>query len=204
MLYELFPSIIYKENITSEIQDFDISKLGQFKIKEGHSIDNYVLDHKDTFVLKNILLKHITIYTKNILEISKDLEFYITRSWITQVEKNDGFGSSGLHNHENSFFTAILYFNVEEESDSIIFAKTKSHQYLSYEYEKINKFNQQAITFHPKKYDFIIFDASLFHQAGPVISHKTRNSLALEIFARGTFGKRNVGKSYNVGELILK
>jgi len=202
MIYQIFPSLVYKENLISEMKDFDISKLEQFEKKEGFSVDSYVLNHKDILILKNIFLRHIDIYTKDILEIEKSVEFYITRSWITEVK--EGEFTPTVHTHQNAFFTGVLYFNVEEEVDSIVFVRTKPHQYLSYGFEKVNKFNQEAVTFHPKKWDFIILDAAIPHHMGPIISKKTRNSLVMEIFARGTFGKCNVGNAYNVGELILR
>ena len=35
MIYEIFPSLVYKENLISEMKDFDISKLEQFEKKRG-------------------------------------------------------------------------------------------------------------------------------------------------------------------------
>jgi len=199
MIYEIFPSLVYQCNLSEDIKDIDFS---HFETKEGFSKDTYVLDNNTSLTLKNLILNHINIYTKDILEISKNLEFYITRSWITHIKEGENIPS--LHNHENSFFTGVFYFNVEENVDSIIFTKTRFHQYLNYYFEKNNKFNQGDVIFHPKKYDLIIFDASILHQMGPIVTNKVRNSLAFEVFARGIFGKKNIGAMYNLGELTLK
>ena len=202
-IFEIFPQLIYKENL--KIKDINLKDF-PFEHKDPRGIQfsksNKILEIPDLKFLKDKIQDHINIFTKDILEISKDLDFYITRSWIITVD-NEHFDFTS-HNHQNSFFTGILYLDLDEGSDCIHFHKERNYQYIEYEYENINKYNQQSLTFHPNKNDLIIFDARLHHTAGNHITKNIRTSLAFEVFAKGSFGKENTFNNYNKGELILK
>jgi len=65
-------------------------------------------------------------------------------------------------------------------------------------------YNQKRLSFFPRKNDLIMFDAKLYHQIGPHLTDNTRICLAFEVFARGTFGKKNTSLDYNNGALTLK
>tara|TARA_R100001132_G_C3246970_1_gene75569 strand:+ start:145 stop:762 length:618 start_codon:yes stop_codon:yes gene_type:complete len=202
-IFEIFPQLIYKENL--KIKDINLKDF-PFVQKTPHTIkvskSNKILEIPALKFLKGKIQDHINIFTKDILEISKDLDFYITRSWIITVD-NEHFDFTS-HNHQNSFFTGILYLDLDEGSDCIHFHKERGYQYVGYDYENINKYNQQSLTFHPNKNDLIIFDARLHHTAGNHITKNIRTSLAFEVFAKGSFGKENTFNNYNKGELILK
>ena len=203
MIFEIFPQLIYKENL--KIKNISLKDI-PFTQENSHatkiSKSSKILEIPDLKFLKDKIQDELTIFTKNILEISKDLDFYITRSWIITLD-NENFNFIS-HNHRNSFFTGILYLDLDEGSDCIHFHKERDYQYVGYDYENINKYNQQSLTFHPIKNDLIIFDASLNHTAGNHITKNVRTSLAFEVFAKGVFGKKNSLDTYNIGELVLK
>ena len=195
MLLQIFPEIIYKENLS-----IDSYSLDNIKFKDDFSLDEKVLNLKEFKKIKELIETHLKKYTHDILEISKELNFYITRSWIIKVEKAEVFPS---HQHTNSFFTGVLYLNVDEGKDAIIFEKEPYYQYVKYDYENTNIFNQMKVNFFPKKNDLLIFNARLFHQIGPHLTTNPRICLAFEVFAKGVFGKNNKGNSLNSGRLIL-
>ena len=97
-----------------------------------------------------------------------------------------------------------MYLDLDENKDSIIFQKHRDYQYVEYDYEKTNVYNQTQITFLPKKNDLLIFSARLLHQIGPHLSTNHRICLAFEVFAKGVFGKKNILREFNRGKLILK
>jgi len=176
-ILQIFPEIIYQENIS--LDSYDINNLKFNNVGFSH---NDILNMNQFKELKKIIQKHVEIYTHEILKISKNLIFYITRSWIIKLNKVEN--NSQFHNHTNSFFTGVLYLDLDEGQDSIVF--------------------QKEINFLPKKNDLIIFDAKLLHKVGAHLSTNNRVCLAFEVFAKGVFGKKNVSEFYNEGELLLK
>ncbi len=194
---QIFPEIIYQENIS--LNSYDINNLKFNNVGFSH---NDILNMDQFKELKKIIQKHVEIYTHEILKISKDLIFYITRSWIIKLNKVEN--NSQFHNHTNSFFTGVLYLDLDEGQDSIVFQKEENYQFIKYDYEISNEYNQKKINFLPKKNDLIIFDAKLLHKVGAHLSTNNRVCLAFEVFAKGVFGKKNVSEFYNEGELLLK
>jgi|TARA_R100000544_G_scaffold21463_2_gene10627 uncharacterized protein (TIGR02466 family) len=195
-ILQIFPEIVYQENIP--ISSYDISNIDFNDAGFSH---NDILNMNQFKKIKELIQGHVEKYTQEILEISKDLSFYITRSWIIKLEK--AVNNQNFHNHSNSFFTGVLYLDIEEGQDSIVFQKKKDYHYVKYDFEKANVYNQEIINYLPKKNDLIIFDAKLLHQVGPHLSTKKRICLAFEVFAKGIFGKKNVSQMFNKGELEL-
>ena len=202
MLFQIFPTLIYKENLSiSPINinenEIEFIPIGNFK----YSTSDNILEKKYFSSLKKEIQRHVDIFTKDILEIENTLKFFITRSWVINIEKiNDG---GPFHTHSNSFFTGVFYINVDEEKDSFDIERSKTYQYIHYNYENTNKWNQQLITYYPKKNDLIIFDASLSHRIGHHLTSKLRTVIAFEVFAKGTFGSKSSLNSYNKGKLTL-
>ncbi len=200
MLFQLFPTLIYKENLSISpinMNKIKFSPIGDF----NYSTSDNILEQKYFSSLKKEIQRHVDIFTKDILEIENTLNFFITRSWVINIEKINNGGP--FHSHSNSFFTGVFYINVDEEKDSFQIERSKSYQYLEYNYENINEWNQQLMTYYPKKNDLIIFDASLSHRVGHHLTSNLRTVVAFEIFAKGTFGSKGSLNSYNMGKLTL-
>ena len=200
MLFQLFPTLIYKENLSISpinMNKIKFSPIGDF----NYSTSDNILEQKYFSSLKKEIQRHVDIFTKDILEIENTLNFFITRSWVINIEKINNGGP--FHSHSNSFFTGVFYINVDEEKDSFQIERSKSYKYLEYNYENINEWNQQLMTYYPKKNDLIIFDASLSHRVGHHLTSNLRTVVAFEIFAKGTFGSKGSLNSYNMGKLTL-
>ena len=200
MLFQLFPTLIYKENLSISpinMNKIKFSPIGDF----NYSTSDNILEQKYFSSLKKEIQRHVDIFTKDILEIENTLNFFITRSWVINIEKINNGGP--FHSHSNSFFTGVFYINVDEEKDPFQIERSKSYQYLEYNYENINEWNQQLMTYYPKKNDLIIFDASLSHRVGHHLTSNLRTVVAFEIFAKGTFGSKGSLNSYNMGKLTL-
>ena len=180
MIFKIFPEIIYKENL--DIKSYDISGVDFSKEDEKYSTDDDILD-KEAFVdIKKQINLHVQKFTTDILQINKDLKFYITRSWLININK--AYSSGIFHDHINSFFTGVLY--------------------LKYTYECSNEYNEEKLNYFPKKNDLILFDAKLEHSMGTHTTTNSRLCLAFEVFARGTFGKHEKERSFNKGRLTIK
>ena len=140
MLFQLFPTLIYKENLSISpinMNKIKFSPIGDF----NYSTSDNILEQKYFSSLKKEIQRHVDIFTKDILEIENTLNFFITRSWVINIEKINNGGP--FHSHSNSFFTGVFYINVDEEKDSFQIERSKSYKYLEYNYENINEWNQQ-------------------------------------------------------------
>tara|TARA_R100000963_G_C4628733_1_gene94304 strand:- start:17 stop:637 length:621 start_codon:yes stop_codon:yes gene_type:complete len=198
-ILQVFPTIIYRDNIPTIKKPKSIEKL---TFKNGFTTIDKVLDLPEFKEIKTELEKHLKIYVYDILDISKHIEFYITRSWLFKRLKVEGAGET--HNHRNSFFTGTLYLELDEGKDYIGFRRSTEYSYVNYDYEKSNIYNQQQVNYFPKKNDLIIFDAKMYHQVGPHVTNNERLALPFEVFGKGYFGKAQTLEAYNHGELYLK
>ena len=199
MIFRIFPDIIYKDNLN--IKSYDISDVDFSKEDEQYSTNDNILDQKAFQDIKKQIDLHIKKFTADILQINKDLKFYITRSWLININK--AYASGIFHDHINSFFTGVLYLNLDEGMDCISFQKRRNYQYLKYTYECDNEFNQEKLSYFPEKNDLIIFDAALEHSMGAHTTTNPRLCLAFEVFAKGAFGKDEKGRSFNMGKLTI-
>ena len=197
-LLEIFPEVVYQDNLP--IKTFSLDNV-EFD-ESGFSKNCNVLNLDSFKDIKTLIENSITKYTHELLSVSNDVTFYITRSWIINMKRLHF--NSEYHNHANSFFTGVVYLELDEEKDSIQFKKTNEYKILEFDYDVPNKYNQSELNFFPMKNDIIIFDAKTYHRIGAHITTTPRICLAFEVFAKGTFGKKNMSNDFNVGQLTLK
>ena len=195
---EIFPEVVYQDNLP--IKSFSLDNI-EFT-DNGFSKECNILELESFKTIKELIQKSVDEYTHDFLSVSKDVSFYITRSWIINMKRLHF--NSEYHNHANSFFTGVVYLELDEEKDSIQFKKTNEYKILEFDYDVPNKYNQSEVNFFPKKNDIIIFDAKTYHRIGAHITNTPRICLAFEVFAKGTFGKKNLSNDFNVGQLTLK
>ena len=72
--------------------------------------DTDVLENEGFSDIKAYILKHINVYAEEILQVTKDVEFYISSSWISAYEP--GIGQAPNYHH-NSVFTGSLCISEE-------------------------------------------------------------------------------------------
>jgi len=136
---------------------------------------------------KEVILKYFSFYMKMLLKFD-DLNFKITTSWATKTEKG---GFSQFHNHNNSAFSGILYFddigvgggNLQFENTGII-----PRQILLGTPSEWNLYNSNSWTIHPEKNKLIFFPSYLYHGVNVNESDITRYSLAFNFFPEGKIG----------------
>ncbi len=191
---ELLPLFSSPISIFSLVEDLSpllaIKKDCEFvKTKSAGSIKSYstnslqILDKFPTE--KEIILKYFYFYIKTLLKFD-DLNFKITTSWATKTEKG---GFSQFHNHNNSAFSGILYFdnigggNLKFENTGII-----PRQILLGEPSEWNLYNSNSWTIQPEKNKLIFFPSYLYHGVTVNDSDVTRYSLAFNFFPEGKIG----------------
>ena len=85
MIFKIFPEIIYKDNL--DIKNYDISGVDFSKDDEQYSTNDNILDQKSFKDIKKQIDFHVQKFTADILQINKDLKFYITRSCLININK---------------------------------------------------------------------------------------------------------------------
>ena len=101
---EIFPEVVYQDNLP--IKSFDLDNI-EFT-DNGFSKECNILELESYKTIKELIQKSIDEYTYGFLSVSKDVSFYISRSWIINMKRQ--FFNSEYHNHANSFFTGVLYY----------------------------------------------------------------------------------------------
>lgn len=203
----VFPCPIY---IAQRDTNFDESELEEVKSiieagmfdSDGGQGGNYVSDlsarrTNNSYVfdtgLQNIRKfceQHIQIYVDEVLSAKKDLNFYITQSWINVIKPG---GFHHLHTHSNSILSGIFYISTEE-GDSFSVSdpnlKIKLMLQLGSEESNFNVWNSLSWTFPVNNNLLLLFPSWLNHEVQPnEKATKERISLPFNVFARGIFGE---------------
>jgi hypothetical protein len=150
----------------------------------------YILDIPELLNLKTRILS-IFDNIKNQVLSYEDTNFKISTSWMTKVKNNS---SSHFHNHQNSFFSGVLYF--EDYGDLKSFIEFKSFNRLSQISPcppiENNFFNSSSWKVETKKNKLIFFPSELQHRVLVGNSEKEeRYSLAFNIVPCGKIGQKD-------------
>jgi uncharacterized protein (TIGR02466 family) len=115
----------------------------------------------------------------------KDIDIYITLSWLNYTKTNEYHHA---HAHSNSFISGVFYIMCDEETDSIEFYSTRYKQ-IEIGTNEHNIYNSDSWKYQLKKNMLILFPSSLQHSVPQVekIDH-ARVSLAFNTFVKGSFG----------------
>tara|TARA_Y100001970_G_scaffold33492_1_gene41622 strand:- start:276 stop:977 length:702 start_codon:yes stop_codon:yes gene_type:complete len=141
--------------------------------------------------IRDILLDKFDFVCQNHLGFKKK-KYIITTSWITFTPEG---GLSQTHNHRNSFWSGVYYFQDEypEGSSSIQFSNPvtplSDYCYSSYDIEKFNHYNCESWGFLPEPKQLLLFPSYLMHRIMKNKCDKLRHSLAFNIVPVGRWGE---------------
>ena len=191
----LFPSPVIQVRV-----DDDTSELLEYNDRDTtvstHQSNDYKQSGSNERVLelypktKRILLDTFTSVAEEVLGYKKR-KYAITTSWITKTIRGE---NSQLHNHKNSFWSCVYYFQEEypEGSGGILFDNPNTSAFdfafQNSDIEKLNEINGLACTFKPEPNVLLVFPSYLKHQ---VLTHNIdtkRCSLAFNIVPLGNYG----------------
>ena len=201
----LFPSPVIKtfldENTDElkDIKDFSASNESANVREDAYNVDELIVtpDGGGKRVLekyprvRDILLDKFDFVCQNYLGFKKK-KYIITTSWITFTPEG---GSSQTHNHRNSFWSGVYYFQDEypEGSSSIQFSNPitplSDYCYSAYDIEKFNHYNCESWGFLPEPKQLLLFPSYLKHRVMKNNSNKVRHSLAFNIVPIGRWGE---------------
>ena len=153
---------------------------------------NILLDNKNFKSLKNYIKKWLDFYTKEILKI-KDINFYITQSWLNKTRKDE---QHHKHRHTNSLISGVFHF--EDNKSDIVFHRSNDIFNLDFNYNEYNLYNSGTYKFTTESNTLILFPSGLFHSVESNISSEDRHSLSFNTFVKGEIGKFNELNTLNL------
>ena len=165
-------------NVLNDIKDFSVpSKVTDMRVLEKYpDIKKIILD-------KFYAVADKAGYAKR--------EYVITTSWITWTSNGD---ISQIHNHRNSFWSGVYYFQDEypEGSATIQFfnplEKLSDVVMMGSDLTERNPINSSGWEFNPEPKQLIFFPSYLEHQVMKHTIDKIRCSLAFNIMPMGKWG----------------
>ena len=204
VIHGVFPTPVYivkRDTDLAPKEKKDIDKI----VKEGmdkntgnsHSNNSYIFNDKFKKI-KQFCEQQLKIYVERVINPKKELDFYITQSWLN-VTKPGEFHHH--HSHPNSIISGVFYI-LTEEDDKITFTDTnhKIKELIKFETKEYNLWNSITWFFPSNNNELLLFPSWLQHQVEVNEKATTdRISISFNTFVRG-----NLGREHDLTELILK
>lgn len=192
---QLFPSVFYAVEVKEDLDSF-FSEVKSLKFNKhesiygdtkSHTSDNfYVLDAFTE--VKRCIEMYVNYFKDNILGYS-NTEVGITTSWITKTEPD---GYSELHDHKNSWYSGVLYFDSIEDCGNLCITDTSKRIKLNNVPDELaDTLNAETFMFAPQKNNMVLFPSYLNHRISRNNSNQDRYSLAFNIFPTSKFGQND-------------
>ena len=194
IIHSLFSTPIYytkmNRGFTKQELNFVNEQKKHCSKNEGNinTKDNYILNRKQFKNLHKMLSIECNKYLEKIIcPKNKDLELYITQSWLNYTENNQ---YHHRHEHPNSYISGVLYINSDIKTDSIKFFHNNTYIPISPDIDKKrwNHFNSRSWWFSVDTGTLVMFPSSTTHQVDVKEGNNTRISLAFNTFIKGTLG----------------
>ena len=197
-IISLFPSPVYVTKRDSNLDSIEEKEIEDI-IEEGMSAkttnsnssskNSYIFDTR-LYKLKEFCKEHIETYVEKIISPKKELDFYITQSWLNITKPGE---SHGLHSHPNSIISGVFYVSTEEDDKIYFFDPNVSGKArIEVEMNEFNLWNSLSWFIPTEKNALLLFPSWLSHS---VKSNKLatidRISIAFNVFAKGMFGIKN-------------
>jgi len=192
----------------TETEDKEIEEIiehGMMATNDTHpelrsmSEDKYIFNDKLQDI-KEFCEDHIDNYVKEVHNPRKDLEFYITQSWLNYTKLG---GSHGMHTHQNSWISGVFYLSAPEGNGISFYDPNmiiKRILKIDSSLENPSQWQGEKLTVPLKTNQLVLFPSWLGHAVDPNPEQNiTRLSLAFNVFFTGPIGIES-----DLTELILK
>ena len=195
-IYPLFSTPVYVNNV-GEFSKPDLRNLEYtHQTPSGESflflssVDKNVLERPELAHIRTLIMAEIEFCARELYGITRNVEFYITNSWVNIYGRGD---QAGAHLHHNSLLSGVLYLQSPGDGGEIVFHKDLHGQNvfpLAVDPEVVssNIYNCRSWGYKPATNDICIFPSYLSHSVQPNDSDQLRWVLAFNTFIRGEFG----------------
>ena len=178
----------YKFN-KSELEFIDKQRENTIINQSGNSYskNNYVLETPELKDLKEFCNNSLSIFFYDRFKVKKDIEIYITQSWINFNQKNT---SHHRHKHVNSIISSVIF--IKGEMCPITFYNSERNLFgnlLSFEdFTAPNENNTSQVYFNNQNGSLFLFPSTLMHSVAKNKSDVERISLSFNTFIKGQLG----------------
>tara|TARA_B100000902_G_C27275615_1_gene898690 strand:+ start:385 stop:1014 length:630 start_codon:yes stop_codon:yes gene_type:complete len=186
----LFSSPVYVSTIEENL-DHVFESIKNLNYIPANNYGTYMSETVDVLSkfpsLNNALLDEFNYY-KNSYLYYEDTEFFMTTSWITKSIPNS---TSHKHNHLNSLYSGVLYFQGGKDfADIRLFNDGIIPQQIELkDPTQWNTFNSSSWDISSIPNRVIIFPSYLYHEVSFHGANEDRYSLAFNLFPKGNLGK---------------
>jgi uncharacterized protein (TIGR02466 family) len=186
-LLQIFPTplliVPYEESIDKELAYLkNISYRQQKGNGNYRSDDSYLLKNEEFKNIKNFLTESVDKFTKNVLQSKQRL--VITQCW---ANRNPTGSKHHEHVHPNSIISGVMYFQMNEQTPPIQFAKSNQDA-MKLDPEKYNHMNAETFLLPCKAGELIMFPSSLRHSVPINQSQEDRISVSFNTFCIDALG----------------
>lgn len=202
-IIDLFPTPVCITNRDSDLtlkEKKHIKKIimkGMNRNYGNSSSSNTYIFNRHLQELKEFCEQQIKAYVEEVISPKKELDFYITQSWLN-VTKPGEFHHE--HSHPNSIISGVFYVETVED-DKIMFFDPNSRvkKLIKFELENYQTWNSASWILPVKNNELILFPSWLNHAVEPnEKANANRISISFNTFVRGTLGNQE-----GLTELIL-
>ena len=190
----LFSTPVFKSPETykfnkSELEFIDKQRENAIINQSGNlfSKNNYVLESPELKNLKEFCNNNLFIFFYDSFKVKKDIEIYITQSWINFNQKNT---SHHRHKHVNSIISSVIF--IKGEMCPITFYNSGRNLFgnlLSFQDFTIpNENNNSQTSFKNQNGKLFLFPSTLMHSVAKNNSDVERISLSFNTFIKGQLG----------------
>jgi uncharacterized protein (TIGR02466 family) len=196
MIYPLFSAPVYVNNVGTfarpDVRSLEYSSTmptgGAYNFLS--STDKRVLERPEFEHVREIIMREVDRYTREVLAVTRNVEFYITDSWVNIHGRGH---SAGAHVHHNSLISGILYLQAAESNGDLVFHRDVLSLIpfppaLDLDVDAFNIYNCKSWGYSPRTNDVCLFPSVVSHSVDPNESDEERMCLAFNVFMRGTFG----------------
>ena len=181
----LFPTVLEHKIIE---KNTDQLKKNNIFVRSKNRDKNCITDFNslDRFPrVKNIILEEFKNFAE---DLGYGRDFKISSSWFTSTDPGD---EGSLHNHLNSFYSGIYYYDEYDENSGEIMFENPNIKNCSLFVLPTNNdaSNCHSWSFNPQKRLLILFPSHLYHKIGMNESDKVRYSLAMNFIPSKGFGE---------------
>lgn len=186
----IFPTPILRTNIgrplTAGEQAFiDTARQGTVESPgNSRSADTQVLDAPELGAIRAFVAGQVTAFAEKAISTERNLEFYITQSWLNYTRPGE---HHHRHIHTNSLVSGVFYVSARKESDRLWFFRSSAAQ-IKISQGQTNWYNADAWFFSVGTGDLVLFPSHIPHEVAKLEGDETRVSLAFNAFVRGEIG----------------
>ena len=194
MIYNIFPTVVYKESTGVIPNKEEKSVLSKFQgVKSGLGniqSDQPIFETKGLERISDAIKKHIEHYFYEIMHVNRDVKIYMTDNWLNYTTKGQ---EHKMHTHTNSILSAVYYLQVKDSVPCLTFNRQQPKFPLEFAQTKYTESNSDEWTVEVSEGDIVVFPSNVYHHVKPNFSDTPRMSIAVNTFIKGPIGSSLTG-----------